>query len=204
MLLPLLYLMMVYPSLPAEVPTHFNAKGVADDWSAKWTLWIVIGGMQLFLYLLMKYAPNIDPKKNFNRFDKPYQKLRAIFQGFMVLLSVVVIYAAQGAEFDIRPGLTISLLVLLVLMGNYLQTVKPNYFIGIRTPWTLESEYVWTKTNRLIGRMWFYGGLICIGVYFAIPDEWGIFMVVIFTCASAAYSILHSFLLFKKQAKKES
>jgi uncharacterized membrane protein len=52
--------------------------------------------------------------------------------------------------------------ILIALLGNYFQSIRPNYFIGIRTPWTLENETVWKKTHRLGGRLWFGGGLIII------------------------------------------
>jgi uncharacterized membrane protein len=154
--------------------------------------------LQLFIYILMKYAPSIDPKKNFNRFDKPYQKLRIIFQSFTTVLAIVILYAAQGNEFDIRPGLTISLFLLLIMIGNYLQSVKPNYIFGVRTPWTLESEVVWAKTNRLMGKTWFYGGIISLVVYSFIPEDWGIILLVGFTTISSAFSLVYSYLVFRK------
>ena len=64
MVLPMIYLLMVYGNLPAEVPTHFKADGTPDDWSAKWSLWVILPALQFFIFLLLKYAPTIDPKRN--------------------------------------------------------------------------------------------------------------------------------------------
>lgn len=199
MVLPLLYLLMVYPALPDMVPTHFDIDGNADDYSSKSTLPLAILLMQGFLYLLMKYSPNFDPKKNFDRFDSLYQKLRVIFQIFMALLSVVIIYSATDTGVDIRGGLVLSITVLIVFLGNYLQNVKPNYFIGIRTPWALESEMVWSKTNRLVGRIWFYGGLALLAILYFLPNEWNLKLLLALTLGSSLFGFVYSYLIFKKE-----
>ena len=91
-----------------------------------------------------------------------YFSFRLILTIFFSILSVYLIYVTKEGSLE-NPNILVSLIGLLfIMMGNYFQTVRPNYFVGIRTPWTLENEQVWKKTHRLGGRIWVAGGAIIV------------------------------------------
>ena len=89
-----------------------------------------------------------------------YFALRVVVLSLISAISVIFVLSAVYPNLDFRVGLYPILAIFLMLMGNYLQAVKPNYFIGIRTPWTLNDEQNWQKTHRLGGRVYMLGGLI--------------------------------------------
>lgn len=201
MIVPLLYLLAIYGNLPDTVPTHFDSQGNPNGWSEKFTLFYMVGGLQLLVYVTMKYAPSIDPKKNFDRFDALYSKLRVIMQVFIMLIAIVLVYSTNGTGVDIKPGLTASLGVFMVMVGNYMQNVKPNYFIGVRTPWSLESESNWRKTNRFVGRGWFIGGFVLIISVFITPANWFAWSAIVLFGGISVAGIIYSYLIFKNEKK---
>ena len=157
--LPFIYLASIYNSLPQEVPIHFNWKGEADDWADKTMLFLLPAGLGLLIYFLMLIVPSIDPKKRIQEMGSKYFSFRLILTIFFSILSVYLIYVTKEGSLE-KPNILVSLIGLLfIMMGNYFQTVRPNYFVGIRTPWTLENEQVWKKTHRLGGRIWVAGGI---------------------------------------------
>lgn len=160
--LPFIYLATIYNSLPQEVPIHFNWKGEADDWADKTMLILLPAGLGLFIYFLMLIVPSIDPKRKIQEMGSKYFNFRLILTIFFSILSIYLIYVTKEGSIE-KPNIMVALMGLLfIMMGNYFQTVRPNYFIGIRTPWTLENELVWKKTHRLAGKLWVAGGVIIV------------------------------------------
>jgi len=100
-----------------------------------------------------------------------YSSFRFMLGFFFAMLSVYLLYVSKEGGMK-NPNLLIALIgVFLALLGNYFQTVRPNYFIGIRTPWTLENEQVWKKTHHLGGRLWMVGGILVAALSFIINNN---------------------------------
>ncbi|MBW3544866.1 MAG: SdpI family protein [Bacteroidetes bacterium] len=202
-LIPLAYLGFVWNELPEQVPLHFNIRGEADGWGSRqellWLILLTTAGLNLLLLLI----PAIDPKRKLQNMGSKYTQLRFVLVTFMSALGLFIIAnAAQsdGLQFN---GLMILLGTFFALMGNYFQALKPNYFIGIRTPWTLESESVWRKTHRLGGRLWIVGGLGLVLLSF-LPDtqvRQALFLALVGILALVP--ILYSFIVSKKQEQLE-
>jgi len=161
LLLPAAYLAMRWPALPAVVPTHFNAQGQANGYSSKKLLIVLAVGLPAALYLLLYFLPRLDPKRYLDSANPNWHKLRLIVQLLLGGVGCFAVFAAGGDTLrgGLKPGMA-GLLGVFALLGNYLSTVPPNYFVGVRTPWTLESPVVWAKTHRLAGRLFFVGGLV--------------------------------------------
>jgi uncharacterized membrane protein len=152
-IIPFVYLSFIYTHLPDRVPTHFDDKGMINDWSPKWFLWIVPCTLPLLLQLLLSILPKIDPKGRMVQHSNLLQTIRFITVAFLSLLSLFLLKVSQEGSIQ-------SIALFVMILGNYLPVVKPNYFIGIRTPWALEHEMVWRKTHQLAGKLWVLGGLI--------------------------------------------
>lgn len=159
-LTPMLYLIEIWHELPDSLPTHFGMDGKPNDWSSKSTLFFLVGGISMGTYFLMLILPKIDPSKRINEMGQKYDSLRHIISFFMMLLGIYILYAAKAGELSKPQYLIAIVAALLAMMGNYFQTLRPNYFIGIRTPWTMSSENVWKQTHLLAGRLWLAGGLL--------------------------------------------
>ena len=160
MLVPLTYLFINWAELPDRVPIHFNYKGEADDWGSKNFLAGLILFITVGINLLMLAIPVIDPKDKIVHMGSKYHQLRFMLAIFMAALSVFIVYSAKTGSLENSNFVNLLVGLLFVSFGNYFQAIKPNYFIGIRTPWTLESETVWRKTHRLSGRLWIIGGIL--------------------------------------------
>jgi uncharacterized membrane protein len=159
-ILPFVYLAIIWNKLPEQVPTHFNLRGNADAMSSKTSLIFLPGALSLGIYILMLLIPIVDPKKKIQQMGDKYFTFRFMLTFFFSLLATYIIYISNSGSLK-NPNLLFCLIgALLAVLGNYFQTVRPNYFIGIRTPWTLESELIWNKTHRLGGRMWIVGGVL--------------------------------------------
>ncbi len=163
--IPFIYLASVWKTLPLQVPTHFDLAGNPNGWTEKNSMPLLFVGLQIGTYLLMLFIPRFDPKKKIEQMGEKYYSLRLIITLFMSAISVYLLYVSTKSE--LNPNFLFALIgAFFVVLGNYFQTVKPNYFIGIRTPWTLENEDIWKKTHRIGGKLWVIGGLIIILIAF--------------------------------------
>ena len=91
--------------------------------------------------------------------------------------------------------------VLFILLGNYFKTIKPNYFIGIRTPWTLENETIWKETHKLGGKLWFVGGILIVIFSLLLDKRQAFTVLMLITGLITIVPIVYSYLMFKKERK---
>jgi uncharacterized membrane protein len=140
---------LVYPRLPDIIPTHWNASGQIDGMGSR-NLVFVLGSIPLLLYILMIFLPKMDPRKeNFEVHKKAYGITIIAIMLVMIALHWITIYAALGYHVDVGILVRVMIGILFIVMGNYMGQIRPNYFFGIRTPWTLSNEQVWQKTHRM-------------------------------------------------------
>jgi uncharacterized membrane protein len=170
-LLPYVYLAIIWNKLPEQVPTHFNVAGNVDHWSDKTILLFLPGALGIGMYLLMLIIPFLDPKKKIQQMGDKYYTLRFMLTFFFSLFATYLVYISYTGNLK-NPNMLVALVgALFAILGNYFQTVRPNYFIGIRTPWTLENEDIWKKTHRLGGRLWMAGGILIAILSFMISNN---------------------------------
>lgn len=195
-LVPLIYLAFTWNSYPDRVPTHWNFDGVADNWGGRWALFIG-PGTGLFVYLLLRFIPLIDPKRaSFLQSAKAWNATRLAIQVFLLLISMVALIASQGNKIDVGIFVQIGVLLLLLVLGNYMHSIKHNYFFGVRTPWTLASEEVWKHTHRFTSRLWVFATIPMIAVAAIWPKAgWPLMVYIVII---SIVPIVYSYLLFRK------
>ncbi|WP_334110722.1 SdpI family protein [Thermodesulfitimonas autotrophica] len=155
----------LYPLLPERVPVHWNWRGEVDRYGSRFEGAFVAPLLALGIYILMVLTPLIDPRReNYARFAGAYRLLRWVFVLFMASIYVVWMAAALGYRVDIGLAVKTALGLLFAAIGNVLGQVRHNYFVGIRTPWTLADEAVWRRTHRLAAKVWVVGGLVCLAL----------------------------------------
>ncbi len=199
--LPGLYLWYIWSSLPVEVPLHWNIRGEVDRYGSKNELLYLSLLLPAFIYLLFLFIPRIDPKKKMAQMGKKYEQIRIIFMVFTSGIMLMIIHFASNKEAFNKNFILISIGLLFMLLGNYFKTIKPNYFLGIRTPWTLESEEVWKQTHHLGGKLWFYGGLIMTLAIAALPPQWGTYVFIAIITIIVLIPIIYSYYIFKEGNK---
>ncbi|WP_087066627.1 SdpI family protein [Intestinibacillus massiliensis] len=157
---PVLAVALCYGSLPAQVPMHWGLSGVVS-YGEKWQLWL-IAGMAPLLAVLFPLLPKIDPRRrSYDKFMGSYLVFQLVMMLFLAVMTGIVL--AEG----LRPGLVdvgvvVCALVslLFIILGNMMPKFRPNWFFGIKNPWTISSEAVWVRTHRMGGRLLFAAGVL--------------------------------------------
>lgn len=155
---------LVYPALPDRIPTHWNFRGEADAWGPRWTAFGVPIGMAAML-AIFAVLPRVSPRRYaLDAFRDTYAAVVAITTGMFGYIQGVILAACLGAPIDMGRWLVGGLLAGMALLGTLLGKVRPNFWVGVRVPWTLASERVWNETHELAGRLLVLAGLAGIGL----------------------------------------
>jgi uncharacterized membrane protein len=206
MLVPAIYIGYVWGQLPERVPIHFDMHGEANDWGSKGMIFLM-PAINVGIYFLLLFIPQIDPKKmNIEFFKANFYKIRVAVSLFGFVLSLLLVHLSLMTTPDphMVKFIPIAALALMTAIGNFMINLKPNWFIGVRTPWTLSSDHVWKQTHLVLGRLWFYGGLICILLAFTVPDTWLPIVILTYSLGSAIFAVAYSFILFKKEQNEKT
>ena len=146
--IPVVYLWSVYSQLPDLVPTHFGIDMKPDDYSSKSST-IIQAILPGIVAIILWFSAKYDPKNQLKDMGSAFHRFAVMFCVAFVILSCYMIYISIDAtRFDGRILLAIIGLLFLSI-GNFMPAMRPNFFIGIRTPWTLSSDEVWKNTHRL-------------------------------------------------------
>ncbi|WP_053969726.1 SdpI family protein [Mangrovimonas sp. ST2L15] len=200
-LLPFLYLAYVWPDLPQRVPMHYNIKGEIDRYGDKSELLIIPFIMPVLIYIVFLVVPKIDPKNKLQQMGNKFQTIKVLLTTFMSVLALYIIYSTKNASLSNPNYILLLIGVLYVILGNYFKTIKANYFIGIKTPWTLENETVWKDTHKLGGKLWFAGGLVIILGCLIFNQKTNFIFFMIITAIITIIPIVYSYQRFKQISK---
>jgi len=196
--IPIILTILLYNKLPDQIPMHWDIQGQVNRYGNK-TESFITACIPLLIVILMQGVPLIDPKKrNYEKFIGSYYNFQLMFAIIMGALHLLTLSTAMGYEFvKVDSGVKLLIAILFTIIGNMMPKFKHNYFIGIKTPWTLASEEVWFATHRMGGKLWFYGGLAMIVLSFISgPVSGGIYFSVIL--GTSLIMFIYSYLVFRK------
>lgn len=202
-LLPFLYLAYIWRDLPAQVPLHWNIHGEIDRYGSKQELILIPVLLPLLIYVVMWIVPFIDPKGKIRNMGRKYDNLKFILVGITSIMALSILYIAKNESFLNSRYLILLIGILYVIFGNYFKTIRANYFIGIRTPWTLESETVWKKTHRLAGPLWVIGGLIVVVLSLILDNKPLSIGFMVITGIIALVPVVYSYFIYQKLKKQD-
>jgi uncharacterized membrane protein len=169
----LVFALAVFPRLPETIPTHWNFAGEADGWSPRFPSAFFMPGTALAIWLLALVLPRIDPRRErYPAFAETYWLLIGLTLLFLAGMQVVVLGVALGWPLDVGRVVPAGTGLLFIGIGNVLPRVRSNWWMGIRTPWTLSSERVWQRTHRVGGRVFVAAGLLFVLVAVFPVGEW--------------------------------
>lgn len=190
----------LYPKMPEQMASHWNAQGNVDDYMPKFWGVFLMPFVFAGLALLFIAIPRIDPlKKNIEKFRKYYDGFIILFLIFMLLVYFQTILWNLGIEISPNIVIPIGLGFLFFYIGILFENAKRNWFIGIRTPWTLSSEKVWNKTHRLGSKMFKISGIVVLfGFLFQKYATYFILIPVLFV---AFYLVVYSYVEYQKEKK---
>jgi len=199
--LPFIYLAYVWNQLPEKVPMHWNIKGEIDRFGDKTELILIPILLPLLIYIILLVIPKIDPKNKLNKMGNKLQNIKVLLTIFMSVLALFIIYSAKNQSLTNPNYIILGIGVLFIILGNYFKTIKPNYFLGIRTPWTLESENVWKSTHKLAGKLWFLGGIAIVFASMILNPQMNFTVFLSITAIITVIPLVHSYMLYKKEQK---
>ena len=193
----------LYSQMPEKMASHWNIKGEVDGYLSKFWGLFLMPLLSIGILLLYLIIPNIDPlKKNIEKFRKYFDGFIILLLLFLFYLYVLTIFWNLGLKFDIGQAIMPALAILFYYCGILLEKAKRNWFIGIRTPWTLSSDEVWDKTHKLGGKLFKIAGLfVLLGLFFKKYIFWFI-LVPIFT--AVIYIIAYSYFEYQKAQNLKS
>jgi uncharacterized membrane protein len=209
LLVPAIYLALAWEKIPAVVPMHYNLAGEPDRYGSKNELLLVLGIMTVVatgLYFLLVNINRIDPKKKYTKENLPRMRSLAFAVCiFISALSCFIIYTSMrpGGQFNSK-FITAGVGLLFMVIGNYMYNIKPNYFAGIRLPWTLENENNWKQTHLLAGKIWFAGGLLIAAVALFISEKMMFILMFSVIALMVLIPVIYSYRLYQKQQKNNS
>src|SRR5687768_1818423 len=189
----------VYPDLPERVPTHWNFKGEVDGWSTRaWGAWMM-PVMIAFIWALMRLLPSIDPRgRNYIKFGGTFEGIMLSVMLFLLALHGIMLAVALGYPVAMDRAVPAGVGILLIVIGNLLPRARPNWFVGIRTPWTLSSDRVWEKSHRVGGRIFVLGGiLIAVSPFFGAEWNHWVPIAVVGVCSLAV--VVYSYVAWRKE-----
>lgn len=191
-------------------PVHWNAEGIADGFAGRSAVLAVLMIMPITLILLttlFHFIPKVEPlRQNFEDSRKAYHTIWIAVTAFLTIIGIMIClpYKTQDGNSGtlIIRVVGIGLALLFIGIGNVLGTVRQNYFLGIRTPWTLSSELSWEKTHRLGGKLFVLSGTFGVIASAFFPVD-GLLAVVIAILASSLISVIYSYRIWKNDPHKQ-
>ncbi len=188
----------LYPALPAEIASHWNAAGVADGMLPKFWGVFLLPMLMIVVLGLSQLLPLLDPMRaNVESFRRSYQNFFFWIGVFLFYIFLLTVAWALGWRFNFTLALIPALAALFFVIGSLLAHSKRNWFIGIRTPWTMQSEEVWDKTNQLGGLLFkICAGLMLLGL---VLPQYLIYFILLPVGATVVATIAYSYIEFRRQ-----
>jgi uncharacterized membrane protein len=187
----------LYSRLPQTVPVHWDAHGRPNGFMSKPLGVFILPIVTLGTYLLLTVLPRISPRGyDIDRFARVFEVLKVAITAFMFLTTALALLAAAGAPVPIARVVPAAVGLLLAVLGNFMGKVTRNFFVGIRTPWTLASDEVWLRTHRLGGKTMVLGGVALL--VSALAGGGFIVVGVAAVLVAAAVPIVYSYVLYRR------
>ena len=191
-----------YPQLPPTIATHWNVRGTADGFSGRATAVLIMPLVIIGLTGLFNVLPKLDPRRaNYAKFIDTYWLIANAVILFILIGHGMIVATGLGVPVKIDRFMPIGVGLLFIVLGNFLTRVEPNWFIGIRTPWTLSSDTVWRKTHRTGGWLMVVGGFVLAASVF-LPHGAFLPLLIAAILIVAVIPVVQSYVLWKREQSK--
>jgi uncharacterized membrane protein len=195
--------LVAYPMMPEAVASHWNAAGELDGTMPKFWGLIFIPLLTFVFCALFAVLPRIDPlRKNYLKFQSWYEGFILALAAFFFVIQLQIILWGIGTQ--VSPNLTMPVMIgiLFICIGFLTEHAEPNWFVGIRTPWTLSSEKVWKKTHERGGTLFKLAGVV--SMIGAIAGVYAWLFIIVPVIAVAVYTVVYSYVEFKRELENRT
>jgi uncharacterized membrane protein len=187
-----------WSTAPAQIPVHWGLNGDVDRYGGRLEGLLMPPSLAVFVYVLMLFLPMVDPgRANYARFAGAYYAIRVSVLAVIALIYGVIHLTIRGYPIDMPR--TVGLLVggIFFVLGNLLGKIRPNWFVGVRTPWTLSSKLSWTHTHRVAGWVFIVGGIVVMaaGIFQTRFAAWAAFVVM---GGGIVGTVIYSYLVWRR------
>lgn len=191
----------VYNRLPAQVPMHWNITGEVDRAASRLEGVLFLPLLSLGMWLLLLVLPRIDPRRaSYSSFKGTFYLFINAIILFLAALYLITLGIALGWNISVPQFVGAGIGLLLAALGNEMGRVKPNWFVGIRTPWTLSDPEVWRRTHRVGGRIFFIAGLTMIMASLLLPPAYAFAVILVGALGAALVSTVYSYVVWRQRA----
>lgn len=191
--------------LSATVPIHWNAAGKPNGYGPAWLAFLLMPAITLGLVGLFALIPRVEPRRaNLLKSSRAYVTIAYATLVLMLGIDVATVLAGAGYNVPIAPLVGGGGGLLFVAFGNVLTTLRSNFMVGVRTPWTLTSDLAWDRTHRLIGRLWVIAGCALFLVSLLGQGELLIAVILAFVFGTLVLAFVYSYLVWKSDPDKRS
>jgi len=187
-----------------RIPVHWNWRGEVDRYGGKFEGLLLLPLVSVALYLLLLVLPLFDPgKANYRTFAGAYNLIRLTITLFLSAIYAVGVLVSLGYHVDMNTVIGLALGVLFIVLGNVMGKIRPNWFVGVRTPWTLSSKLSWTKTHRLGGWLFIVMGLLAVA-WAILQNAWMLGVMIAVDIACGISLVVYSYLVYRKDPARTS
>lgn len=188
---------LAYPEMPAQMATHWNGAGEPDGYMAKNVALALFPSLALGMLGLLTFVPKLDPLgENVAQFREQYDQFVVLLVAFLAYVHLLVLAWNLGYRFEMIQGLAPALGALFYFVGTLLAHAEQNWFVGIRTPWTLSNEEVWNHTHERAAPLFKLAGIVA--VLGALVPEYALLLVVAPAVAIALYTTVYSYVEYRR------
>lgn len=204
LLIPTVLTLLFWNQLPEQIAIHWNLQEKTNGYQSKIAFLLSTFGINIFLYLLLLIVPHIDPKPRAKQVVKPLRAIRIAAMAFTAFVLGGIVLKAAGYTIDIILVSNLATILLYLVIGNLMSKFPPNYFAGVRTPWTLEYPEVWRQVHFFASKLWVAGALILLLFVFRLKNSTYIVLFFSVTAVLVFVPIIHSYLLYRKLKQQEA
>ena len=190
----------LFPHLPVQVPSHWDSHDQVDSYSDRWTLFIFMPGIMTGIMLLFAGLQWLSPRHfEVDTFRPTYLYIMLVLLGLFAYVQATWLWAAAGGHFRMGRAMMGGMGLLIALMGNVLGKLQRNFYIGIRTPWTIANERVWYATHRFGAKTFVVGGLLALVLALVGTTFWIPFGTIM---AAALIPVVYSLVYYKRLERR--
>ena len=199
-LIPFIVSMLMWNRLPEQLPTHWNAAGEVDQYSSKAFALLALPLFLVAVHVICIWGTTADPK-NKAISDGAFGLVLFICPVVYAVITYLELSVALGRQIDVSRLMTALISLACIFIGNYLPKSRRNYTMGIKIPWTLNSDNNWNATHRFGGILWMAVGIIGLVLCFLPFDKLFVPYIIVFVIASGIVPVIYSYIYYLRYEK---
>lgn len=200
-IIPLIVNLIAFPHMPNKFPVHWGPSGEPDRYGSRIEQ-LTMSALPLVLFVFLNFLPSIDPKREaYKKHSGAFSIINSVIILFLVITNLLGLFSGLGYDIPFQKVVPVLLGILFIVLGNFMTQIRHNYFFGIRTPWTLASEYVWKKTHRFGGYVFVVIGLVPLITTFI--GSMGMYFFLAALAVGIALIMIYSYSVFKREKGNE-